>query len=199
VNISLEIYHGTISSCAENIIRNGILLKKGKPKVDFGQGFYTTQSYDFAKSTAINKTKKTNIHYGGNCVVPTILRYHMNEDMLKDLNVLRFAKEELAWAQFIINNRNGYKYTQAVGEHFHNLKPEFDIVIGSIADNKISAIAKELNDLKEKVTKVELSAMKYSYSTNQISFHTPKGLSCIELVDCDIITTNKQKGVADNE
>jgi hypothetical protein len=139
-NISLEIYHGTISSCAENIIQNGILLKKGKPRVDFGQGFYTTQSYDFAKSTAINKTKKTNMHYGDNRVVPTILRYHMNEDMLKDLNVLRFDKEEL-----------------------------------------------------------ELSAMKYSYSTNQISFHTTKGLSCIKLIDCDIITANKQKGVADNE
>jgi hypothetical protein len=187
VSTLLEIYHGTISSGAENIIRNGIILKKGKPKVDFGQGFYTTPSYKFAKSTAINKAKKTNMYCGDNCVTPMILRYHMNEDMLKNLNVLRFDKEELEWAQFIINNRNGYKYTQSVGEHFHNLKSTFDIVIGSIADNKISAIAKELKDSKKKVTEIELSAMKYSYTTTQISFHTTKSLSCIKLVARDTI------------
>ncbi len=187
----MEVYHGTISSCAENIINNGIILEKGKPKVDFGQGFYTTKSYKFAKSTAINKTKKTNMYHGDNCVVPMILKYNMNEDMLKDLNVLRFDKEGLKWAQFIINNRNGFKYTEVVGSHFHNLNHKFDIVIGSIADNKISAIAKELNELKEKVTRVELAGMKYPYSTNQISFHTVKSLTCIKLADCDIITTNK--------
>ncbi len=195
----MEIYHGTISTCAENIIQNGIILEKGKPKVDFGQGFYTTPSYSFAKSTAINKAKKTNIHYGNNCVAPMVLRYHMRDDMLDDLDVLRFDKEGLKWAQFIINNRNGYKYTESVGEHFHNLKPRFDIVIGGIADNKISAIAKELNDLNAKVTEIELSAIKYSYTTSQVSFHTIKSLSCIELIDCDIIVTNKQKGVVVNE
>ena len=49
------LYHGTISSGADNIIKNGISLSKGKLKVDFGQGFYTTPSLEFAKSTAVNK------------------------------------------------------------------------------------------------------------------------------------------------
>lgn len=31
----MKVYHGTISTCAENIIKNGINLKKGKSYVDF--------------------------------------------------------------------------------------------------------------------------------------------------------------------
>ena len=31
----MKLYHGTISSGAENIIKNGINFKCGKPKVDF--------------------------------------------------------------------------------------------------------------------------------------------------------------------
>lgn len=54
----MKLYHGTISTGAENIIKNGIKLERGKPKVDFGQGFYTTPSFNFAMSTAINKAKK---------------------------------------------------------------------------------------------------------------------------------------------
>ena len=49
----MQIYHGTISTGAENIIKNGVVLEKGKPKVDFGQGFYTTSSYAFAQSQVI--------------------------------------------------------------------------------------------------------------------------------------------------
>lgn len=35
----MKLYHGTISTGAENIIKNGIKLERGKPKVDFGQDF----------------------------------------------------------------------------------------------------------------------------------------------------------------
>lgn len=195
----MEIYHGTISSCAENIIRNGIILKKGKPKVDFGQGFYTTTSYRFAQSTAKNKAEKTNIRYGEECVIPMVLKYSVNKELLKDLNTLRFYKEDVKWAQFIINNRNGFEYMNNVGSHFHNLKQKFDVVIGAIADNQISLLAKELSELNEKVSYADLCSMKYSYHTNQVSFHTAKSLACIELVDCDIITTNKQEGDVINE
>ncbi len=53
----MRLYHGTVSTGAENIIKNGIKLERGKPKVDFGQGFYTTTSLNFAKNTAMNKAK----------------------------------------------------------------------------------------------------------------------------------------------
>ena len=50
----MKLYHGTISTGAENIINNGIKLDHGKPKVDFGQGFYTTPSFNFAMRSEDN-------------------------------------------------------------------------------------------------------------------------------------------------
>lgn len=195
----LEIYHGTISTCAENIIKNGILLEKGKPKVDFGQGFYTTTSYKFAQSTAKNKSDKTNMHYGENRVYPIVLKYEMDERLLEHLHILKFKEEDIRWAQFIINNRNGFTYMKDIGFYFHNLKQKFDIVIGGIADNRISLLSKELKQLKEKVTSKDLYDMKYPYHTRQISFHTQKSLACIKLVACDIIIKEIWKGDVVNE
>ena len=195
----LKVYHGTISSCAENIIKNGNILKKGKPKVDFGQGFYTTNSYSFAKSTAKNKAEKTNLHLGERYVVPVVLKFNVDKKLLNNLNILNFTKEDIKWAQFIINNRNGFDYMKEVGSHFHNLKQKFDIVIGGIADNQISLLSKELKTLNKKANEIDLHNMRYSYHTKQMSFHTTKSLSCLELVDCDIIIENKQKGDVVNE
>lgn len=195
----MRVYHGTISTCAENIIKNGIILEKGKPKVDFGQGFYTTSSYNFAKSTAKNKADKTNMYYKQEIVCPMVLAFEVDEQLIKDLNVLRFYKNDIKWAQFIINNRNGFEYMKNVGAHFHNLKQKFDIVIGGIADNQISLLAKELGALNLKVTADDLNNMRYMYSTNQISFHTKRSLACIKLVGCDMIEANKRKGDVVNE
>lgn len=193
------VYHGTISSCAENIIKNGILLEKGKPKVDFGQGFYTTNLYAFAKSTAKNKAEKTNIHCGRNQVRPIVLKFNIHDSLIKELNILKFDESDVRWAQFIINNRNGYEYVNNIDSHFHNLNHKYDIVMGGIADNRISLLAKELKELKEKVTKADIRNMIYPYYTNQISFHTPESLCCIELIDCDIIVNNQKKGDVVNE
>lgn len=195
----MKVYHGTISTCAENIISNGIILEKGKPKVDFGQGFYTTNSYTFAKSTAKNKAEKTNMYYGQEVVYPMVLIYEYDKQMIKDLNILQFYKSDIKWAQFIINNRNGFEYMKNVGSHFHNLKQKYDIVIGDIADNRISLLAKELSALNLKVSSDDLDNMKYMYYTNQISFHTKKSLSCIRLLGCDMIETNRWKGDVVNE
>lgn len=195
----IEVYHGTILSGAKSIQEHGIILKKGKPKVDFGQGFYTTDSYAFAKSTAKNKAEKTNLHYGKEYTKPVILTFNINEQLLNDLNILKFDKENISWAQFIINNRNGFEYMQNVGSHFHNLKSKFDVVIGGIADNQISLLAKELKIAEAKISYNDLHNIKYSYHTKQISFHTRKSLSCLKLVDYDIIIENKQKGDVVNE
>ena len=74
----MKLYHGTISTGAENIIQNGIKLERGKPNVDFGQGFYTTPSFKFAMSTAMNKANKTNIYNNQLNVKPCVLTYNFD-------------------------------------------------------------------------------------------------------------------------
>ena len=174
----MKLYHGTISTGAENIIKNGIKLERGKPKVDFGQGFYTTPSFNFAMSTAINKANKTNAYDSELNVKPYILTYNFDlEKAKKNCNVLTFSETDIKWAQFIINNRNGFDYMDSVGSHFHNVKHQYDIVQGSIADNEIVLLAKNLNTLKERVKTNDIDSLLYSYITKQISFHTYKSLN----------------------
>lgn len=194
----MKLYHGTISTGAENIIKNGIKLERGKPKVDFGQGFYTTPSFNFAMSTAINKANKTNAYDSELNVKPYVLTYNFDlEKAKKNCNVLTFSETDIKWAQFIINNRNGFDYMDSVGSHFHNVKHQYDIVQGSIADNEIVLLAKNLNTLKERVKTNDIDSMLYSYITKQISFHTYKSLNYIQLTGCDII--KEKKGDVVNE
>ena len=193
----MKLYHGTISTGAENIIKNGIKLERGKPRVDFGQGFYTTPSLMFAMSTAINKANKTNT-YDNHNVKPCILTYNYDSrKAMENCNVLSFSKTDIKWAQFIINNRNGVDYMNSIGSHFHNIKRNYDIVQGSIADNEIVLLAKSLNTLKEKVKPNDIDNILYNTITKQISFHTPKSLNYIQLTGCDII--EEKKGDVINE
>ena len=197
--LQVELYHGTISICAENIVKNGILLNKGKPKVDFGRGFYTTPSYNFAKSTAINKADKTNAYYTESYVFPYVLKYTINEEYFKLMNKLEFERDDTNWAQFIVNNRNGIEYMRSINCFFHNIRGKYDIVKGGIADNQITLLVKELLKSRRRVSVTDLSNILYAYPTSQISFHTKRSLSCIELVSCDIIKPTNMKGDAVNE
>lgn len=169
----MKVYHGTISSGAENIIKNGISLTKGKRKVDFGQGFYTTSSFKFAKSTAMNKAKKTN-SYNQVYVDPYVITFEYDERKAEEnCNILSFLKSDVKWAQFIINNRNGFEYMDSIGSHFHNINQNYDIVQGSVADN-------------------DIDNMVYNYITNQISFHTDNSLKYLRLTECVIIKEERR-------
>lgn len=189
----MKLYHGTISSGAENIIKNGINLKHGKPKVDFGQGFYTTPSFSFAKNTAINKARKTN-SYKQIYVEPYVLVFEYNEVKAKEIcNILNFKKSDIKWAQFIINNRNGFEYMNFIGSHYHNINQKYDIVQGSIADNDIVVLAQTLMGLKKKINVNDIDNMLYNYITRQISFHTNNGLKCLQLTECVIIKEKERR------
>lgn len=189
----MKLYHGTISSGAENIIKNGINFKYGKPKVDFGQGFYTTPSFSFAKNTAINKAKKTN-SYKQIYVEPYVLVFEYNERKAKEIcNILNFTKLDIKWAQFIINNRNGFEYMNSIGSHFHNINQKYDIVQGSIADNEIVILAQTLKNLNKKINVNDIDNMLYNYITRQISFHTNNSLKCLQLTECVIIKEKERR------
>lgn len=181
------IYHGTISTSVEKIISNGIDLKKGKPNVDFGQGFYTTPIKSFALNTARNKTMKTNTHKGYKYCYPSIISFDFDEERSSKLNILKFQRKDTNWAQFVVNNRNGFEYIKSIESKFHNLYGYFDIVDGEIADNKITRLAQELKLLKETVEKEDLNVCSYQYPTRQISFHTNSSLKCLTLKDVFIV------------
>ncbi len=46
-------YHGTTRQHSKDILKNGIILNRGFPKSDFGQGFYLGNDYEFCKQKAL--------------------------------------------------------------------------------------------------------------------------------------------------
>jgi hypothetical protein len=104
---------------------------------------------------------------------------------------LNFHNVDISWAQFIINNRNDFDYVNVINDDFHYLYYTYDIIYGAIADNEIVSIANKLKLLQEKITLEEVNSIRCNYKTTQISFHTNRSLSCIRLIDCDIIKIQK--------
>jgi hypothetical protein len=82
--------HGT-SSTAIGSIRNGIDLFVGRPRVDFGQGFYTTASLSHAWSAAKRK--------GGTSAV---VIFDVPVNKLNSLNHLVFSAPDKSWQELTL-------------------------------------------------------------------------------------------------
>ena len=94
--------------------------KKGRPDLDFGQGFYVTllqdQAEGFARRKAIDRKGK-----------PVISVYEFDYDAaIKDCAYLNFEFYDEAWLDFVVDSRSG-------------LKPwvNYDIVEGGVANDRV--------------------------------------------------------------
>lgn len=177
------IYHGTNINSAENIRKRGILLERCNDFTDFGKGFYTSKTEEFAKDTAINKCLKSK-KYGVN-IAPAIVIFEFDENMIKKTNYLYFDENDEKWLQFIVNNRNGWNYTNYIVDNFHNLNASYDIVEGGIADGNIVEYAESCRIRNVKVSDSYLQSILYSDKlyAHQISFHTEKVLDFLHFVE----------------
>ena len=94
--------------------------KKGRPDLDFGQGFYVTllqaQAEGFARRKARDRKGK-----------PVISVYEFDYDAaIKDCAYLNFEFYDEAWLDFVVDSRSG-------------LKPwiDYDIVEGGVANDRV--------------------------------------------------------------
>ena len=94
--------------------------KKGRPDLDFGQGFYVTllqeQAEGFARRKARDRKGK-----------PVISVYEFDyENAIKDCAYLNFEFYDEAWLDFVVESRSG-------------LKPwsSYDIVEGGVANDRV--------------------------------------------------------------
>lgn len=186
----MELYHGTNYESAINIIENGIDLLKGKAEVDFGSGFYTTTDFLKAQKRALFKAKNEKEKA---CVVVL----EVDETRLNALKVKRFDRPDCTWGEFVLHNRMGSLLLKQCNITTHNLDQKYDLVIGEIADGKVSSIVYQVKKGELNVKDVNfddfLTDGKGSYGI-QVSFHTLAALSCIKTVKCDKITVDNEKG-----
>ena len=112
----MKLYHGT------NKDFDRIDLLKSKPNKDFGRGFYLSADYEQALNMAQVKVEQLEIGS------PIVQSYLIEDDVLNDLNVLRFEGYSEEWAKFILLNRNN-----PTEKPVH----EYDVVIGPIANDRV--------------------------------------------------------------
>ena len=111
------LFHGSYTEVASP------LVKLGRAKVDFGQGFYLTmlQSQAEAWAKTISERRKT----GTQAVVST---FSLDMDGIKADNyrIKTFETYDLEWLEYVIDCRKG-----------GNLQNQYDLVEGGVANDNV--------------------------------------------------------------
>ena len=141
------LFHGSYTEVASP------LVKLGRAKVDFGQGFYLTmlQSQAEAWAKTISERRKT----GTQAVVST---FSLDMDGVKAANyrMKTFETYDLEWLEYVIDCRKG-----------GNLQNQYDLVEGGVAnDNVIDTV----EDYENGVITAEqaLGQLKYKAVNHQL-------------------------------
>ena len=129
------LYHGTDEKSAKDIC-NKISLAMREDGLDFGPGFYGTQSYEAAKVWAKRKGPQRKLNPA---IVIIEFDYYNAKPYITEF------RDNLRWGQFVINNRNGEPYIDKMTNKEHNLDAKYDITYGRIADLEVRKIADCLN------------------------------------------------------
>ena len=149
------LYHGT------NTAFSKIDLSRSKDKRDFGKGFYTTTIYEQAEKWAKNQF----IRFGGEGNFVKVFEFNPT----KDLKILEFKSMNKEWLEFVKENR-------IKGGVVHN----YDIVRGPVAnDNTMRTIALYISGIY--TTEQAIQQLSFFKVNDQISFHTEKALTCLNL------------------
>ena len=141
------LFHGSYTEVASP------LVKLGRAKVDFGQGFYLTmlQSQAEAWAKTISERRKT----GSQAVVSA---FSLDMDGVKAANyrIKTFETYDLEWLEYVIDCRKG-----------GNLQNQYDLVEGGVAnDNVIDTV----EDYENGVITAEqaLGQLKYKAINHQL-------------------------------
>lgn len=112
----VEVYHAGVD------IVDRPDVKRGRPELDFGQGFYVTEIYDQAARWAVKQARKKD-------TAPIINKYLLRKEQLLESEICSakiFTAYDEEWLNFIIGNRLGQK-----------LWMPFNYIEGGLADDRI--------------------------------------------------------------
>ena len=155
----MKIYHGSIEKVESPEIR------ESNRTLDYGQGFYTTTSYEQAEAWVRRRMNEKRASRGYVCV------YELDERALQNLNTLIFDQPTEEWVDFVMKNRTQKGYVH-----------EFDIVYGPVANDRVyAAFALYEGGLINKQALIaELKAYKL---VDQYLFHTEEALQTLTFIE----------------
>ncbi len=154
-----KVYHGGL----EAVVRPEI--RKPKRSLDYGPGFYTTTSYEQAKSW-VERRMHDNAYSHGYVSI-----YNLDDKAVEAMKTLFFRKPDEEWVEFVMRNRTE--------RHFRH---DFDIVYGPVADDSVYAqFSLYEGGLISMPTLIrELKTYKL---VDQYLFHTERALSAIQFLE----------------
>lgn len=129
------------------------LVKLGRKKVDFGQGFYLTKLRKQAESWA-----RTIAERKGRNAQPILTTYSFDYDTIKSagFRIKIFESYDLEWLEYVVDCRRGGAMQQ-----------QYDIVEGGVAnDNVIDTVEDYENDII--TAEQALGQLKYKEVNHQI-------------------------------
>ena len=155
----MKIYHGSIEIVEKPEIR------ESNRTLDYGQGFYTTSSYEQAEAWVKRRMDEKKTSQGYVCV------YELDEVAMQEMNTLLFDTPTEEWVDFVMKNRTQKGYVH-----------EYDIVYGPVANDRVYAsFALYEGGLINKQTLIlELKTYKL---VDQYLFHTEKALQALTFVE----------------
>lgn len=154
------LYHGSNME-----VREPKLIEQNR-FLDFGNGFYTTTN----KNQADNFAKKVAARRGGKAVINI---YELDENMLDNFNVKRFASPNEDWLDFVSSHRNG-TYD---GD-------DYDIIIGAVANDDVyRTLQVYASGLLTKEQALE--ALKIKKLFNQYVFASKEALSVLKFLKAE--------------
>jgi hypothetical protein len=164
------LYHGTdMDSAKEICITQLIDVKRGSPRTDFGQGFYTTNNFDSAVRWANRKADARRNK-------PAVVTVIFDEESAKP--IVEYFSDDLRWGRFVINNRNGMEYIRNISFQDNNIDARYQITCGRIADGAVIDISDDLKDSGKMLMSLE-EILNLEYPL-QYAFHTKASIQFIK-------------------
>ena len=159
----MKLYHGSIVEVRTPEIRIP------NRTLDYGNGFYTTTSYNQAKEWVQRKITENNTCHG------FVNIFEFDESELQQLNCLVFNSPTEEWLDFVMCNRTN--------KNFHH---NYDIVYGPVANDRVyAAFTLYESGLLNKENLIgELKTYKL---VDQYLFHTEKSLQALKFIESKII------------
>ena len=155
----MKIYHGSIEIVEKPEIR------ESNRTLDYGQGFYTTSSYEQAEAWVRRRMAEKKTSQGYVCV------YELNEAAMQEMNTLLFDTPTEEWVDFVMLNRT-----------HKDFKHDYDIVYGPVANDRVyAAFALYEGGLINK--QILISELKTYKLVDQYLFHTDKSLQTIKFLE----------------
>jgi len=170
IDIPEIVYHDTTTDNRQSLL-TGVDITKSAKRVDFGKGFYTTQSEDSALELAIKRATAKNIiaasrTYPVGIIYPVVFTYIINVDKMKTLKHRIFEEADDEWKDFVFDGRMAVPHL-------------YDFTYGPVADAKIMNMVSDYENgkLDKEGFKNLLKSLKSDYY--QLVVHTESAKECL--------------------